>query len=162
MKPSLFIDTALLPALRLLPVEMSSPAAMAMVVAICLQESRLKHRRQLAGPARGYAQFEVGGVRGVLTHSATSSLAAQVCAQLDFQPDPYEVQVAITCNDILMCAFARLLLWTLPKALPEPDDPEGGWQQYLSAWRPGRPHRETWDAFYEQAWQAVASATADK
>ena len=160
MRVDFFVDTALLPALRLLPLEMGSPAGMAMVVAICLQESRLTQRRQINGPARGYAQFERGGgVWGVVTHPLTRARLAHVCGQLDISPDSAKVYEAIEFNDILACALARLLLWTLPQGLPNADQPEEGWRQYLAAWRPGKPHRTTWDAFYEQAWQAVAAAT---
>jgi hypothetical protein len=51
----------------------------------CLQESGLVCRVQRVngggkGPARGPPQFELGGVRGVLTHLASRELAAEICA----------------------------------------------------------------------------------
>ena len=84
MAPEYFLDTALRGALKLLPPNMDSLAARAMVLAICLQESKLAFRKQVGGPARGYAQFEAGGgVTGVLTHASSSSYAKAVCASLD-------------------------------------------------------------------------------
>lgn len=154
-----FVQNALFPALRILPEKMDTHAARAMVVAICLQESRLEHRRQIGGPARGYAQFELGGgVRGVLTHPASKPYIQDVLSALDYDPQasPAECFVAIEHNDILAAAFARLLLWTLPGALPARGDAEGGWGQYIAAWRPGKPHRDTWDAFYEEGWRLAA------
>lgn len=158
MTPESFIQNALVPALRILPLKMDSPAARAMILAICLQESRLKYRRQVNGPARGYAQFEQGGgVRGVLTHPVTKPHIQVVLTTLDYSPDSdaMDCYVAIEHNDILAAAFARLLLWTLPQALPVQNAAGSGWTQYMEAWRPGKPVRETWNGFYEQAWEIV-------
>lgn len=128
-----------------------------MVLAICLQESRLIYRHQLGGPARSYAQFELGGVLGVLRHVASKKHVQAVLSALDYDPEatPATVYEAIEHNDILAAALARLLLYTLPNALPGPDDPDKGWQQYIAAWRPGKPHRSTWNSFYQQAWALV-------
>lgn len=158
MAPETFLQNALIPALRLLPDKMDLPSGRAMVIAICLQESRLKHRVQIGGPAHGYAQFELGGgVRGVLTHPSSQSHIRTVLSALDYDPasDPAACYAAIVHNDILAAAFARLLLYTLPDALPAHNAPGAGWTQYIKAWRPGKPHRETWDAFYDQAWATV-------
>ena len=125
-----------------------------MIIAICLQESRLQHRKQINGPARGFAQFERGGgVKGVMHHRATASFAAEVCKALSYEPTSNAVYDALSDNDVLAAVFARLLLYTLPRPLPGPADE--GWEQYLSAWRPGKPHPETWEAFYHEAWGAV-------
>ena len=59
MNPEVWIKNALEPALKLLPEKMDSQAARAELVAIGLQESRLKYRAQIGGPARGYHQFEM-------------------------------------------------------------------------------------------------------
>lgn len=153
MTPELFIANALAPALRLLPPNMDTPAARAMVLAICLQESRLRHRKQIGGPARGYAQFEQGGgVRGVLSHPASAPHIRLILSILDYESNPEDCYLAIEHNDILAAAFARLLLWTLPGPLPARGDAEGGWSQYVAAWRPGKPHRGTWDVCYETGW----------
>lgn len=158
MTPETFHDNALTPALRLLPSPMDTMPARAMVIAICLQESRLLHRHQIGGPAHGYAQFELGGgVRGVLAHSASRPHIQTVLAALDYDPaaDATACYTAIEHNDILAAAFARLLLYTLPDTLPNRNAPAIGWAQYVKAWRPGKPHRETWDACFARAWNVV-------
>jgi hypothetical protein len=143
-------------AMYLLPDRMNSPAACAMLLAIGLQESRFQHRVQIGGPARGLWQFEKnGGVRGVLEHHASRPWALNACAALLYKPDPYDVYSAIANNDTLAACFARLLLWTHPRALPSRGDHEGAWRYYLAQWRPGKPHRRTWDAFYDQAWSVI-------
>lgn len=124
-----------------------------MLTAIGLQESRFLHRRQIRGPARGFWQFEHGGgVRGVLKHPASAPHIRRVLAALCYGDDSEACYNALADNDVLACAFARLLLWTGSGALPRQGDAEGGWQYYLALWRPGKPHRETWDAFYAEAW----------
>lgn len=157
MTPEAFLRNALEPALRLLPPQMDTPAARAMVLSICLQESGLTRRKQVNGPARGYAQFEMGGaVEGVLKHPASKPYIQTVCAALDYDANATDCYVAIAHNDILAAAFARLLLYTLPELLPVRADPDGGWAQYVKAWRPGLPHRATWNAFYVHAWETIA------
>jgi len=154
--PAYFSEIALLPALRLLPARMDTPAARAMCLAIALQESRLTQRRQIGGLARSFFQCEQGGaVHGVLTHPQSKPYIRTVLADLDYDPDAQEnaCWIAIEHNDILAAAFARLLLWTLPDKLPRRDEPAVGWAQYVAAWRPGKPRRDTWDVFYAEAWR---------
>jgi hypothetical protein len=134
---------------------MDSESARAMLAAICLQESGLTHRLQIGGPARGFPQFEKAGIRGVLEHRATADLARRVCDALVYMPNADVVYVAVKDNDILALSFARLLLWTLPDALPEINQCDEGWRQYKKAWRPGRPKREHWDDKWDMAWSAV-------
>lgn len=136
-----------------LPEGMDTPTSRAMLLAIGLQESRFEHREQIGGPAHGFWQFEKGGgVRGVLRHSASKRHIESVAESLSYEPDVEVMYEAIVHNDVLACAFARLLLWTHPKPLPVRADVDGAWHYYISTWRPGKPHRETWDDFYEQAW----------
>ena len=160
MSPERFIQNAIGPALSLLPPEMTSPAAIAMVTSVCLQESGLQHRRQIVGPARGYSQFELGGIRGVLTHPASAVHIRSVLAALDYDADStaQECLDAIEHNDILCASFTRLLLWTLPDPLAREDDPAAGWRDYEDAWRPGRPIRRTWDGYYAKAWELARIA----
>ena len=160
MTPTFFLDHALAPALTLLPSNMDTPAARAMLLAIALQESRIIYRQQVGGPAHSYFQFELGGgVRGVLTHSATKGHIRAVLAALDYpaQADAADCYAAIEHNDVLAVAFARLLLYTLPAPLPGKYAHEEGWRQYLDAWRPGRPHPATWPALYAQAWGVISA-----
>jgi len=149
-----YVGSTVIPAAYgLLPANMNSPEATAMLLAIGLQESRFLHRKQIGGPAMGFWQFESGGGwRGVICHASTTVHAQHVLKTLGYDGDPgYE---ALERDDILACAFARLLLYTLPGRLPGRFEEEEGLRQYLEAWRPGKPHPETWNSFYEQAWNA--------
>lgn len=156
MSPELFIHLGLDPALALLPKEMDSVRARAFVIAICLQESKLEHRRQGGGgPARSYAQFERAGILGVLTHEQSQAHASAICALLDVKPLVSNIYTAIEFNDVLAAAFTRLLIWTLPQALPRRDEHQAAWTQYLEAWRPGKPRPQSWSEYYAQAWDLV-------
>ena len=147
------LATVVEPGLALLPKPMDTDAARVMLLAIGLQESRLIHRRQIGGPARGLWQFERGGgVVGVLRHRASAELAEDVCAQRGVEPTPAKLYEALALDDLLACAIARLLLFTDPRPLPRTDAPaESAWDYYIRNWRPGKPHRRTWDAFHEVA-----------
>jgi hypothetical protein len=158
----------LTPALALLPPAMDSKEARALILAICLQESRFQHRVQLLGPsrhwwqslngpARGFAQFEKIGVRGVLEHRASRDLALTLLANLRYPDDPVRTHEAMAHNDMLMFAFSRLALRRYPGALPTRGDADEAWRQYVAIWAPGKPHSHTWDAFYHMAWEAVCA-----
>ena len=143
----------------LLPEKLDTKEAWAMMFAIAMQESRLDERRQIGGPARGFWQFEFGGIKGVLQHKASQPLIFAVLDRLDYDHTPNTSFTAIEHNDVLAFAYARCLLWTLPWTLPGPVEVQEGWNQYIDAWRPGKPHRATWDAFYTQAWETVEKKT---
>lgn len=146
-------NTVFTAAFPLLPSKMDSPEARAMLIAIGWQESKLTHRVQIGGPAHGFWQFErSGGVRGVLTHAASSGYIRQVLSAQSYDWTEQTSYDAIVHNDILAACYARLLLWTLPSALPKHGDYDGSWGQYISAWRPGKPHRDTWNAHFDAAW----------
>lgn len=151
-------------AFSLLPAAMDTPAARAMLLTIGLQESRFLHRRQTNfGPARGFWQFERnGGVRGVVNHELTRGYLNGALRSLRYhelvERKPNQTATlhqAIEHNDVLACVFARLLLWTVPGALPTRDNAAAGWSQYLDGWRPGTPHRSTWDKMFEEGWARV-------
>lgn len=140
----------------LLPAAMTGVKADVMLLAIGLQESRFKHRRQIGGPARGFWQFEKGGgVKGVLTHPSTRAHALRVCGACSVEPTALAVYPALALDDVLAAAFARLLLYSDPRPLPPLSDPDAAWSYYLRNWRPGKPHRHTWDGFYSRAMTAV-------
>ena len=162
MSPTYLAQWVIPAAYSLLPRAMASPRATALLVAIALQESGLRARRQYgSGPARGLLQFERGtpatrgGVTGVLLHDRVGPIARAVCRALIVDPEPAAVYVAIEHQDVLAAAFGRLLLWTLPDALPGPPDVSDAWGQYLRAWRPGKPHVGTWAGHYATAWAEV-------
>lgn len=142
--------------LSLLPEKMDSKEARAMLMAIGLQESGFRHRHQINGPAHGYYQFEPIGVQGVMEHPASKGYIRGVLAELDYPLELKAAYIAIEHNDALACVFARLLLWTLPDKLPHRDNPSVAWDQYLSTWRPGKPHPGQWDARFDRAWEFVS------
>lgn len=155
-----YLGRFILPAaFDVLPAEMASPQAAAMLLAIALQESRCSARRQGGdGPARGFWQFEAGGIRGVLRHPDSMTPARALLPALCYPPtiDAMGIRNAIEHNDVLACAFARLLLWTLPGRLPERQMADIAWMQYLQAWRPGKPRAATWKGNFERAWSIAA------
>lgn len=147
-------------ALSYLPGQMTSPQARAMLLAIGLQESKFGARVQGGGgPAHGFWQFESGGaVKGVLKHPHTSVLLQPVLDVLQYPADVTACYNAIVHNDVLACIFARLLLWTVPGALPVVGQSEKGWQQYLDGWQPGKPHPKDWPKNFAEGWQTVLHA----
>lgn len=140
--------------LSLLPEGMDSVEALAFLTAIGLQESGMKARRQYAGPAKSFWQFEVNGVSAVMRHRDSKPHVAPVLAALGYPADltPVEVHAAIEHNDVLAFCLARLLLWTDPRPLPAQDKPNDAWLQYLACWRPGRPHPQRWSEHWAKAW----------
>lgn len=148
--------SAIAPALALLPAKMAGAKAEVQMLAIGLQESRFEHRRQIGGPAVGFWQFEQGGgVRGVLTHPASRDHAAAVCRTRGIPASASAVYAALSADDVLAAAFARLLLWTDPAALPAVGAMATAWDLYLRTWRPGKPHPDSWKGLYMQAMEAV-------
>lgn len=141
-------------ALKLLPAEMDSPEARAMLLAIALQESGCKYRRQFKGPGRGMWQFEVNGVRGILSHPNSKPHIADALANLSYPvtSDATLPYMALEHNDILAAICARLLLWTDPAAIPTQGEAAPAWNLYSRTWRPGAPRRNTWDAHFAAAW----------
>lgn len=142
-------------AASLLPPAMDTAAAWAMLFAIGLQESRLDARRQIGGPARGFWQFEFGGVRGVLDHPASAPLIRSVLDRLDYDYLPDTTYTAIEHNDVLAFAYARCLLWTLPGALPQRGETQKAWGQYIEGWRPGAPKPLTWPENFARSWKVA-------
>lgn len=152
------IEYAINPAMALLPPKMTSDKATVMLLAIGLQESRLTHRKQIGGPAKSFLQFESGGGgKGVMSHSASSAPAQALCQALAVPFDRSAIFQAMEFNDVLAFGLGRLLIYTDPKALPEIGDAQSAWDLYQRVWRPGRPHPETWAAFYGIAMEVARS-----
>jgi hypothetical protein len=163
------LKTAIEPALALLPEKMDSDAARVMLLAIGLQESRFLYRFQkvagkpyIKGPARGFWQFEKGGgVKGVMTHVATAEHARKLCSERGVHWDATAIHEAIEVDDVLAAGFARLLLFADPRKLPAVNaSHDEAWEAYVSAWRPGKPHRHTWDQFHKAAVSQITEAMA--
>jgi len=148
-------------ALSLLPGKMDSIQARAMLLAIGLQESEFNARVQGGrgttrgeGPAHGFWQFErKGGVIEVLTD--LREFSEPLCRELLYTPTSTVVHAALSDNDVLACAFARLLLWKDPRSMPESDDAAKGWKIYLANWRPGAPRPKDWPKNFKAAWETV-------
>lgn len=152
-------------AIEILGSRYGSDEAKLEVLAIGGQETKYKARRQMIskivdgkkrllplGPATGFWQFEQGGgVKGVLNHASTASLAKRLCAVRDVAATPAAVWAALENDDVLAAGFARLLLLADRGALPKVGDQEAGWDCYLKNWRPGKPHPEEWPAAYAAA-----------
>jgi hypothetical protein len=164
IEPGEFLRSVIDPALSglsgIMGRDMASDEARVLLLAIAMQESGLDHRRQInpqgkpiASLARGWWQFERGGgVAGVLAHKSSAEPAKQVCEALQIEPaDAATVHEALAWHDHLAVCFARLLLWTDHRPLPDIGDETGAWDCYLRNWRPGKPHRERWSGIYEQA-----------
>lgn len=145
-------------AFAVLPSAMLSQQALAMMYAIGLQESRFLYRAQIGlrpgtkGPARGFWQFERGGgVKGVINHAASRYWMSLACKEAQVDMAPAAVWAALEHDDVLAASAARLLLFTDGAKLPALGDRDAAWACYIRNWRPGKPHRETWDAFYDEA-----------
>jgi hypothetical protein len=167
------IPDHILPALdegmSLLPFRMDSAKARVQLLAIGLQESKFKFRRQMismlvngekvlrpTGPAKGYHQFEeTGGCRGVVKHEAARNWTQSVCQARGVHFSPKAIWDAMERDDAFDFAMARLLLWTDVKPLPALGEADTAWAYYLRVWRPGKPHRDAWAANYNAALVAL-------
>lgn len=142
---------------EVLPGKFATTDATVMLLAIGLQESRFEHRQQVGGPARSFWQFERGGgVRGVLTHPETAKHAQAVCILRGIAPTAESVYARMLDDDLLGCAFARLLLYSDPKPLPAAGSVQASWDYYERNWRAGKPHPQTWPRLYTLAMEALA------
>lgn len=178
--PEMLIEEVILPAAELLPTAWNTPEAQVMQIAIAMQESQLRTRRQYGnGPARGLWQFERGtqasrgGVWGIYLHEASREHLQRICTDVvgvSFNPD--SIWQRLEVDDLLAACCARLLLRTDPQPLPpvndyidpvrhlDPDDPKASasWKLYYRrTWRPGKPHPERWPANHSAAVRAVTA-----
>jgi len=141
--------------MKLLPERMGSAESKAMLMAIGMQESKFEHRKQINGPAMGFWQFELTGIQGVLRHQQSRDPIRKVLKAMGYSDVAMTSYHAIEHNDILACAYARCLLWTVAGKLPGPSDHKVAWDQYLFAWRPGKPHSRTWRTYFDLSWSMV-------
>lgn len=126
-----------------------------MLLAIAGQEGNCAARAQVpVAHAKGLWQFEQGGgVKGVLAHTRTAYIASAFCFERHVVARAADVHDALERDDVLACAFARLLLWTDLKPMPATED--DGWACYMRNWRPGKPHPERWPENWRLAQAAV-------
>lgn len=157
MTPLRLLQTAIWPALEELKACGIPPTASAarFMLAIAMQESGLAHRRQLVGgeevgPASSFWQFEKsGGCKGVLTHRSSADRMKRICENFNVVPEQQALWEAMRYQDVVAACAARLLIYTMPRALP--DTPEDGWVQYIAAWRPGKPRPAEWVGNWQEA-----------
>jgi hypothetical protein len=144
-------------AFELLPTQMYSRNALALVFATGLQESQFEYRRQIGnGPARGFWQFERGtvasrgGVTGVMLHEASRYWVNHLCKERNVEFTSLAIWNAVGHDDVLAAGLARLLIFTDSKALPTNE--KDAWDMYAKrTWRPGKPHPQKWPANYRRA-----------
>jgi len=161
------------------PRNWNTPESQQLLLTISGQEADFHHRWQVfdlarpfaMGAARGLWQFERGGaLKGVLEHARTRTMAAEVCRRRGVTLTIDAAYRALHADDILAAAFARLLCWSSPRALPAIGDVEGAWQFYLREWRPGaywnkgvtdrqrQALRAKWERYYAVALETRKSA----
>lgn len=159
MSPELALNLIVDPTLRWLEGYgiKSDDRARVGVLSIAGQESKFLFRHQIkGGPATGLWQFEEGGgVKGVLNHDKTKTVAFSVCHSLLVSPFQGTVHRAMEQNDVLACAFARLLLYSDPRPLPAANEEEAWWDYYEHIWRPGKPRKKDWPDSFQAAVTAV-------
>jgi len=153
-----FLHKWIIPAgLSLLPNDYNTPEARRLMIAIALQESGCKARRQHGnGPARSYWQFELIGVQGLLMKAdkvGTGGRLAEIAMTLGVRAVADEIQAAIEHNDILAAVCARLLIYINPKPLPTTE--QAAWEYYLAGWRPGKPKPDSWPANWAKALELI-------
>lgn len=162
MTPGLALRHIIDPNLRALA-ELGAPcpisdSARTMLLAIAMQESGLAHRRQVRGPARGWLQFEAGGVAGVLAHVACRPWLRVALDAWLLPTTAFALHATLEWSDTAAVWLARALLWADPAPLPPPSPESVGisYSYYIRLWRPGRPHPEAWPGHWERACRAVA------
>lgn len=131
-------------AFMLLPPKMDTPLSRVILAAIGYQESSYQTRIQYGnGPAHSYFQFEKGGIKGIMRHNASAPLLVAVCRARNVAFDSQAIWDAMTTDDVLGAACARLLMYT--DAAPLPDNAADAWTMYADRlWRPGKPNPDKW------------------
>lgn len=156
--PADFVRDAITPALAALPTRFDTPNARAEMLAIALQESGLRARRQAErGPARSFYQFEISGVRQVLMHPACTQHAARYIASINASDlSPEQLLELLAEDDVTASVFARLLLLPDPAPLPNRGQWQAGWDYYIRCWHPGMPRPATWPDNFAAGWRIAA------
>ncbi len=165
MTPSSLLALTINPVLSWMETHLEVPSdarSKMMLLTIAQQESALKYRKQVGGPAVSWWQFESGGgVKGVLTHPNTAARAKKGCEFLCVPAVQADVYSAMVQNDILACMMARLLLLSDPKTLPSVDDAQAGWDYYIRNWRPGKPHPSKWLGYWNTSKETLGAKTIE-
>lgn len=136
------------PALELLNEPYDSSEAEVLLVAIALQETKLKDRFQVGGgPAMSFWQIEPPTAYRTV---AKWPAGAAVLANLELSTN--DLMSWLPWSELGACIVARGILWLEPSPLPDVPNPSAGWQYYAEkCWRPGKPHPELWSDHYWEA-----------
>lgn len=148
----LFVDPAL-DLLASLGGPPRDPKADRQLLATMVQETEIRYRLQISGPARSFYQFERIAILDVMTRQRTEPVAELVCAVLGFQFNADVVFDKVAYNDVLATCFARLNYRN--SRVPLPSTQEEGWTAYNSAWKPGKPRPAHWAASWAAACKTI-------
>lgn len=155
ISPKDLIEQIIDPALDLLPSEMGAVKAVVLLGAIAIQESGLRTRQQVGGPAHGLWQFEIETVQGLMANEATAKYVKALCVKRGVPFQARAIFNYLLVDDILAAALARLDLWANPTPLPDAHDVDDAWLYYCCTWRPGQPDPSRWDASHASAVEAM-------
>lgn len=173
MTPELFYSLIIGPTLSELTAfdkkpGLDSSQADVMMLAIAIQESGLKARRQMPkGPARGYWQIEPPTAIDTLIRYRPArdfctaiGIKIPTLSEVGGELKKYasavkEFQSALEWNDSAAGAIARGILRLDKKPLPAVGDEADAWSCYLRCWRPGNERPEKWPLAYELAMEAL-------
>lgn len=158
ISPKDLIEQIIDPALDLLPHEMGAVKAVVLVAAIAIQESGLKTRQQIHGPAHGLWQFEIETVEELIDNPATTKFVKAICVKRGVPFQARAIFNYLLVDDILAAALARLDLWANPRSLSAPHDVDDAWLYYCETWRPGQPDHSRWNASHTAAVDAMGIA----
>jgi hypothetical protein len=125
--------------------------ALRYLLAIGMQESGMRARTQIGGPALSYWQIEPPTVGLLTRHPRLSPILWTVAGALGLS-DPY----ALTYCDPWAATLARALLRSDPGPLQ--DDEQAAWDTYLRVWRPGRPRPSAWPHAWQWARETMTGA----
>lgn len=145
------LQKIIVPALMGLPQKFQTAEAQLMLLAIGEQESGFRTRQQEWGPAKGFWQFEINGVRAVFGISTITLVLGMLCKNRSVGFHAWDVFCEIPLDDILAASIARFLLYSDPKSLPAIGNEEAAWEYYVRNWSPGKPNRERWVNSYGEA-----------
>lgn len=148
--PELLLAEVVRPMLKLLGDKYQGEKAEVMLLAIAGQESGLRTRQQVKGPALSLWQIEPRTAYSVFSRW---EYGAGVLSRMGVTVS--SLTERLTTDDDVGCILARGLLWLNPRPLPEVGSPEHAWEYYAETWRPGKPRPEAWAEHYAAAVKAV-------
>lgn len=161
ISPEDFLETAIIPGIRLCGDPMDTPDAAVFLLDVAQQETGLVAMTQIgaAEPAMGPYQFEKGEqAMCALVLKKFQWVRDIVAASFGHDPDDHEA-VRLACRDdwVLATVIARAGAYASKHAMPRMTDPAAMWEFYLDVWGPGKPKPATWHPYHQRsiaAWKA--------